>query len=487
MALNSLIKTRIFQMGRATGTEVTERHLRVLDYALHYYRKNSVGPLYQNIKKFTGVSREEISSMFPNGLASVYVWIGIPIQSTAKGCKPMALLEVDNVREVYLDHNATTPLRPEVISAMVEFLQDNNSYGNPSSSYTVGSAAFDVIERARGQVAKCLNVEPEEIYFVGSGSEANNLAIKGIVHSHESGHIITTSVEHPAVLETVKYLESQGYDATYLPVDSDGTLKSEQVLNAIRPDTILVSVMAANNEIGTIFPTEEIGAICEEKGIAFMVDGIQALGKIRMRPKSMGISMLTASGHKIYAPKGIGVIYIDKDCKVCPQVHGGSQEAGLRSGTENVVGIMSMGLAAHLACREMKAEQERFLELRNYFLLNLEQKIPDAVINGTLDHRLPHNLSVGFSGIDSGSVLLSLNQIGVYVSAGSACSAGSDKISHVLEAIGANSDNYGTIRFSFGKLTTKEDIDYLFSHLPDILKILLEKNELEDVKLAATG
>lgn len=479
MALNSLIKTRIFQMGRATNTEVTDRHLLALDYAWHYYRKNSVGPLYQNIYKNTGVSREEITEMFPNGLASIYVWAGIPIQSTVKGCKPMALLEVDNLREVYFDHNATTPLRPEIVNAMVDFLQDNNSYGNPSSSYTVGSAAFEVIERSRRQIANCLDVDPAEIYFVGSGSEANNLAIKGIAACHESGHIITTSVEHPAVLETIKYLETQGYDATYLPVSKDGVLDAEQVRSALRDDTILVSVMAANNEIGTLYPIEEIGLLCEERDIPFMVDAIQALGKIKLRPKKTGIKLLSASGHKIYAPKGIGVLYIDKNCKICPQVHGGSQEAGLRSGTENVVGIMTMGLAAHLACREMDQERERFEDLQNYFIAQLNEKIPDAVINGTMKHRLPHNLSVGFHGIDSGSVLLSLNQIGVYVSSGSACSAGSDKISHVLEAIGADSENYGTVRFSFGKITTKDDVDYLFTHLPEILTILKNAKQAE--------
>ncbi len=479
MALNSLVKTRIFQMARTTDTEVTDRHLKVLEYAWRYYRKNSVGPLYQNIRKNTGVSRGEISTMFPNGLASIYVWVGIPIQSTAKGCKPMALLEVDEIREVYFDHNATTPLRPEVVEAMVTFLQDGNSFGNPSSSYNVGSAAFDVIEYARQQIADCLDVDTEEIYFVGSGSEANNLAIKGVVACHDRGHIITTVVEHPAVLETFKFLETQGYDATYLPVNSDGTLNAKAVREAMRPDTILVSVMAANNEIGTLYPIEEIGALCKERDIPFMVDGIQALGKIHLRPKEMGINLLTASGHKIYAPKGIGVIYVDRACNLCPQVHGGSQEAGMRSGTENVIGIMSMGLAADLACQEMELERVRFQELRNYFVAQLKEKVPGAVINGSLEQRLPHNLSVGFPDIDSGSILLSLNQIGVYVSSGSACSAGSNKVSHVLEAIGADSDSHGTIRFSFGKITSKDDIDYLFTHLPEILDILQKQSDIE--------
>jgi cysteine desulfurase len=451
--------------------------MRVLEYAWNYYRKNSVGPMFQNIKKHTGVTRDQVSSLFPAGISSVYTWVGIPIQSLDKGCKPMAVIEVDDPREVYFDHNATTPLRHEVVDAMVSFLQDSQSYGNPSSSYDIGSRAYDIIERARAQVARGLDVDSSEIYFVGCGSEANNLAIKGVAaqyakaksNGERRGHIVCSRVEHPSVLQTVRYLGETGFDVTWLDVSSDGTLSVEQVAQAIRPDTVLVTVMAANNEIGTIYPYAEIGSLCSDKNIPFFVDAIQGYGKIPIRPKEMGISMLSMSGHKIGAPKGIAAIYIDQRLSIEPLMHGGSQESGMRAGTENVVGILALGLAAELACKEMESQNARYLDLRNRFLDRLADTVPEAIVNGTLEHRLTHNLSVGFPSLDSGSILLSLNQIGIAVSAGSACSAGNNKVSHVLEAIGADSDRFGTIRFSFGKQTVSEDIDYLFTHLPRVL------------------
>ncbi len=477
MTLHSLALNRIYYMSRTTDTPLTEAHMRVLEYAWNYYRKNSVGPLFQNIKKHTGVTKEELSSMFPSGISSLYTWVGIPIQSRDKGCKPMATIDVENPREVYFDHNATTPLRREVVDAMVDFLQDPQSHGNPSSSYDIGSRAYDVIERARGQIAKGLGVDSGEIYFVGSGSEANNLAIKGVAEKFiqanadgdAPGHIICSRVEHPSVLETVRYLEDNGFDVTWLDVDRDGVLGADQVAAAIRDDTAIVSVMAANNEIGTIYPYAEIGSLCAARNIPFFVDAIQAYGKIPIRPKEMGISLLSLSGHKIYAPKGVGAIYIDKDLDLAPLIHGGSQELGVRAGTENVVGIMALGLAAELSYAEMESQTARYIELRSYFLERLTGIVPGAIVNGTLENRLPHNLSIGFPGVDSGSLLLSLNQIGVAVSAGSACSASSNKVSHVLEAIGADIDKFGTLRFSFGNQTDIEDIDYLFTHMPAIL------------------
>lgn len=479
--MHALAKMRCLQMAKATGTQLSSQHLAVLDYAWNYYRERRVGPLYSNIGRNTGVVRDQIEGIFPNGLTSVYSWVGIPIQTTDKGCKPMALIEVDNPREVYFDYNATTPIRSEVVDAMVSFLSDTRSFGNPSSSYSIGGLAYDVIYRARRRVAKCLNVAPKEIFFTGSGTEANNLAIKGIANSHRGGHIISTNVEHPSVLDTLQALETEGHEVTYLPVASDGTLAADDVANAIRDDTILVSIMAANNEVGTIYPIAEIGALCKERDIVFHVDAIQAFGKMRLRPKAMGIDMLTLSGHKIYAPKGAGALYLNPEITLMPQIDGGGQEGGLRSGTENVAGILAMGLAAKLSHKEMDEQNTKFRYLRQRFLAKLSETVPDAIINGTMDLRLLHNLSVGFPGVDSGSMLLSFDQIGVYVSAGSACSAGDDKVSHVLKAIGVDSEQYGTIRFSFGRDTTKEDIDYLFEHLPNILgRLRAHKEEIRN-------
>lgn len=467
--MHALAKMRCQQMAKATGTQLSPRHLTVLDYAWNYYRERRVGPLYTNIGRNTGVMREEIEDIFPNGLTSVYAWVGIPIQTTSKGCKPIALIEVDNPREVYLDNNATTPIRKEVSDALITFFRDTRSFGNPSSPYGIGGLAYDVVHRARRRIAKCLKVEANELYFTGSGTEANNLAIRGIANRVTGGHIISTNVEHPSVIDTLEVLQQRGYDVTFLPVAPDGTLSVEQVEKAIRPDTILVSIMAANNEIGTIYPTAEIGAVCKEHEIPFHVDAIQAFGKYRLSPKEMNVDMMTFSGHKICAPKGVGAIWVNPAIDLVSQIDGGGQERGLRSGTENVAGILAFGLAAKLSRKEIEEENTRFAYLRQRFLKRLKETVPDAIINGTMENRLPHNLSIAIPGVDSGSILLSLDQIGVYVSAGSACSAGDDTISHVLQAIGVDNDRYGTVRFSFGRDTTKEDIDYLFEHLPKVL------------------
>jgi cysteine desulfurase len=460
-------------MARSAGIRLTDTHMAVLEYAWDYYRERRVGPLYTNITRNTGVDRKTLESIFPNGLVSIFTWAGIPILTTSSGCKPMALIEVENPREVYLDYNATTPVRTEVADALSSFFQDPRSFGNPSSSYGLASAAYDVIHRARKRIASSLGVSPAEIYFVGSGSEANNLAIKGIAAQHNGGHIISTNVEHASVLGVLEYLSSKGFDITNLPVAADGTIAAADVAAAIRDDTILVSIMAANNEIGTIYPIREIGAVCRDRSVPFHVDGIQAFGKIPIDPKKFDITMLTTSGHKIGAPKGIGAIYIDSDVTLEPLIHGGGQEHGIRAGTENVAGIMAMGLAARLARKGMAAATAHYDGLRTYFLENLAKIAPEAIVHGTLDQRLPHNLNIGFPGIDSGSMLLSFDQIGVYVSAGSACSAGDDRLSHVLEAIGADR-KYGAIRFSFGLETTTADLDYVFRFLRQILDQLKE-------------
>ena len=256
--------------------------------------------------------------------------------------------------------------------ALINFFSDTRSFGNPRSSYGIGGLAYDVLHRARRRIAKCLKVEPKELFFTGAGTEANNLAIKGIARRHGSGHIITTNVVHPSVLDTLRILERQGYDVSFLPVASDGMLSANDVAAAIRDDTILVLIMAANNEIGTIYPIAEIGAVCRERGIPFHVDAIQAFGKIVLSSKQMNIDMLTLSGHKIHAPKGGGAIHLNPDVHLMPQIDGGGQEMGLCSGTENVAGILALGLAAKLSHQEMAKQNATYDELRQHFLQRLE-------------------------------------------------------------------------------------------------------------------
>jgi cysteine desulfurase len=317
-------------------------------------------------------------------------------------------------------------------------------------------------------------VNPAEIIFTGCGSEANNLALKGIAFQHleKKGHIISSKVEHPSILRTLDFLQKIGFEVTYLDVNEEGRVLPQAVQAHLRKNTILVALMAANNEIGVINPVGEIGRICQKAGVPLMVDAIQAFGKIPLAPKEMGISILTMSGHKIYAPKGVGAVYIDEGISLIPLIHGGGQEFGLRSGTENVSSILAFGQAAKLSHREMVQENKRLFDLRKFFLSELRQIVPNFVVNGSLQDRLANNLNIGFPHVDSGSLLLSLNQIGIYVSAGSACSAGSREASHVIKALGIDTNHYGIIRFSFGLQTSEEDLEYLFRYLPKILSQL---------------
>ncbi|HEX3043486.1 MAG TPA: cysteine desulfurase family protein [Bacillota bacterium] len=400
-----------------------------------------------------------------------------------KSCK-CTEIKVDEFREVYLDHNATTYIRPEVAKKLNDYHNGKWGYANPSSSIMQGNEAYEMLLDARKRIANCLSVNPTTICFTGSGSEANNLAIKGIAFEHlaQKGHLITSKVEHASVLEVMNYLETLGFSVTYLDVDHDGMVAPEAVQLAILQDTLLVSIMAANNEIGTINPITEIGQICRKRNIPFMVDAIQAFGKIPLNPKEMGISLLSFSGHKIYAPKGIGGLYVEQGLHLVPQIHGGGQESGLRSGTENVGAIIALGQAAELAHAEMETETKRLLELREFFLAELQKIEPDFTIHGSLDHRLPGNLNIGFPGVDSGALLRSLNRIGISVSTGSACSSKRLKTSHVLAAVGADTENYAAIRFGFGLETTREDLEYLFRYLPRVLHLLQVK---EPEKIAA--
>ncbi len=462
------------RMSRITDTALTERHMDILEFAHNYYEKNKVGPLFQNLKKTTGASKEEVESLFPHGLTSVYTWIGIPIHTTNDLCKPMATVKVENFREVYLDHNATTYVREEVKKDLLKYFGGTYGFGNPSSSYNLGKKAYDLTRKAREQVSDCIKVHPEEIIFMGCGSEANNTAIKGIAFQHleKKGHVISTVMEHPSVLKTMKYLEEIGFAVTYLDVEKDGRVTAQSVQENLREDTILVSVMAVNNEIGTINPITEIGKICRDAKVPFMVDAIQGFGKMKLRPKEMGISLMSISGHKIYAPKGVAALFINEDTSIISLIHGGGQEYGIRSGTENVGSVMALGQASKLIHSEMEKEDKRLSGLRSYFLEELRKVEPGIIVNGSMEHRNTNNLSVGFPDIDSGSLLLSLNQIGVYVSAGSACSAGSSEASATIKALGIDTERYGIIRFSFGLQNKKEDLDYLLKYLPQILEQL---------------
>ncbi len=472
--MDNLASTMIHEMARRSGTEVTDEHWSILGYAYDYYKKNRVGPLYPNIRRHTGASKADIARLFPAGLSSVYVWVGIPIHSPDQNCKPLATVKVDSPREVYLDHNATTYIRDEVKDLLVDHHRRDDSFGNPSSSTELGRRAHRLVEAAREQVASCLGVNSEEIVFTGGGSAADNLAIKGVAFQHlaRPGHLITSRTEHAAVLASMAFLETLGFEVTYLDVAGDGRVRPEDVARSLRDDTILVSIMAVNNEIGVINPFEEIAGLCRDAGVPFMTDAVQAFGKLPLAPKSSGISMLAISGHKIYAPKGIGALFVDEGQPLLPLIHGGGQERGRRAGTENVAAIMALGHAAKLAHRERESEHRRMCELRDYFLARLSDVAPGAIVNGSLEHRVPGNLNIGFPNIDSGSLLLSLNQIGIYVSSGSACHAGSVEASHVIAALGVDTEQYGTIRFSMGRRTDKADLDYLFAHLGELLALL---------------
>lgn len=477
--MDNLAKALINRMAKITETRLTSKHFKILEYAYDYYRKNKVGPLYQNLKKHTGAKKEDIKRLFPHGLNSVYTWVGIPITSTDNTCKPVATVEVEGFREVYLDYNATTPLRKEVIKCLRDFNEDRFSFGNPSSSTNLGKKAYDWNFQARCSIAECLKVKPEEVIFVSGGTEANNMAIKGIAFKNlkKKGHIITGKTEHPSVLGSTKYLQSIGFDVTFLDVNREGIVSPQSVKKHIKKNTILVSIMAANNEIGAVNPIKEIGEICCNAGVPLMVDAVQAFGKIEINPKEMGISLLSISGHKIYAPKGIGALYIDERVSLNPLIHGGKQEFRLRAGTENVGSIMAFGLAAQLIYNEKKKENKRLEKIKEFCLNGLKKIEPKLIVNGSIQHGLPNNLNIGFPDIDSGSLLLSLNKIGVYVSSGSACEAGYNEASHVIRAIGVDTEKYGIIRFGFGLSTTIGDIKYMLRYLPAILKQLQSDQE----------
>ena len=384
-----------------------------------------------------------------------------------------------STRTIYLDHAATTPVKKEVLEAMLPWFTEN--YGNPSTVYSAGRTSKKAIEEARETVARIIGAEPREIFFTGSGTEADNWAIKGAAYANmkKGKHIITTSIEHHAVLHTCQYLESEGFEVTYLPVDEYGLVTPEQVEAAIRPDTILISIMFANNEIGTIQPIAEIGKIARAKGICFHTDAVQAMGNIRINVSDLNVDMLSMSAHKFYGPKGVGALYIRKGVKLTSFMHGGAQERGRRASTENVPGIVGLAKALELADKNMDEYNRKLIALRDRTIEEIEKKIPFARLNGHREKRLPGNVNFSFEFIEGESLLLMLDLKGIAASSGSACTSGSLDPSHVLLAIGLPHEKaHGSLRLTFGEENTDEDVDYLMEVLPGIVQRLREMSPL---------
>lgn len=374
---------------------------------------------------------------------------------------------------IYLDNAATTQVLPEVLQEMLPYFTE--AFGNPSAVYTFASGAKGAVDKAREQVAKLIGAKPEEIYFTAGGSESDNWALKATAEAYkEKGrHIITTAIEHHAILHTCQWLEQQGFEVTYLPVDEKGVVSPQEVEKAIRPDTILISVMAANNEIGTIEPLKEIGAIAKEHGILFHTDAVQAFGHIPLDVEALNIDMLSASGHKIHGPKGVGILYIRKGVKIRSFVHGGAQERKRRAGTHNVPGIVGMGKAAELAGTHMQENNEKIVALRNHLIDRVLEEIPYTRLNGHEINRLPNNANFCFRFIEGESMLILLDQKGICGSSGSACTSGSLDPSHVLLAIGLPHEiAHGSLRLTLSEKNTLEEIDYTVDQLKAIIERL---------------
>lgn len=377
-------------------------------------------------------------------------------------------------RFVYLDHSATTPVDQKVLEAMLPFF--SMDFGNPNSLHAWGRKARQAVDQARDEVSRLINAEPSEIIFTGGGSEADNIAIKGVAFAKKDKgrHIITSAIEHHAVLDTCKWLEKEGFDITILPVDEYGTIRPEELRKAIRPDTILVTIHFANNEIGTVQPIEQLGNICREQGVLFHTDAVQAAGHISIDVKKLPIDLMTMAAHKMYGPKGVGALYIKKGVKIVPLIHGGGQERGLRSGTENTAGIVGFGKAAALASdRLTKDEPEKERNLRDRLIDGILEKIEDAMLTGHRTERLPFHASFCFRYIEGESLLLRLDALGIGASSGSACTSGSLEPSHVLLAIGLPHEiAHGSLRLTLGKDTSEEDIDYVLENLPKVVESL---------------
>lgn len=380
---------------------------------------------------------------------------------------------------IYLDNAATTKLAPEVLDAMMPYFTE--IYSNSAAVYTFAGEAKKAVRGARESVAKLINARPEEIFFTSGGTEADNWALKAVAEAYESKgkHIITSTIEHHAILHTCEYLEKKGFQITYVDVDEKGIIKLDELEKAIRPDTILISVMSANNEIGTIQPIQEIGKIAKEKGILFHTDAVQAFGHIPLDVEEMNIDLLSASAHKINGPKGVGILYINKGVKIGAIQHGGAQERKRRAGTLNVPGIVGFGKATELAALNMAKKSKAETELRNYLINRVLVEIPYTHLNGDREERLPNNANFSFRFIEGESLLILLDQKGICASSGSACTSGSLEPSHVLLAIGLPHEiAHGSLRITLSEETTRAEIDFVVDELKKIVKRLREMSPL---------
>ena len=383
------------------------------------------------------------------------------------------------MKNIYFDNAATTKLDDEVLKEMLPYLKDN--YGNPSSIYKLGREARKAIEDSREKIAKVLNCKANEIYFTAGGSESDNTAIKGIAKANKKrgNHIITSKIEHPAVLETCKQLEKEGFEITYISVDEKGIVDLEELKKSIKSTTILITIMFANNEIGTIQPIEEIGKIAKGNNIYFHTDSVQAVGSIKIDVQKLNIDSLSLSGHKFYGPKGVGALYVKTGVPFEKFISGGHQERNKRAGTENVAGIVGIGKAIELAYENLDEYNKKIKELRDYYVKQVEEKIPYIKINGDMEKRLPGNSNISFRFIEGEGLLLNLDLKGICASSGSACTSGSLDPSHVLLAIGLPHEiAHGSLRVSIGKYNTKEEIDYLIENLMEIVTRLREMSPL---------
>lgn len=376
-------------------------------------------------------------------------------------------------KTIYLDNSATTQVHPEVKEAILPYLED--LYGNPSSIHAKGQEVKKAIETARKQVADLIGATEEEIIFTGSGTESNNLALKGIAsrNKDKGNHIITTKIEHKSILNSARWLEAEGFKVTYLNVDENGTVNINQLKEEIRPETILVSVMFANNEMGTIQPIKEIGEFLKDKDIYFHTDAVQVAGKIKINTEELNIDLLTISGHKIHGPKGIGALYIKKEIDIDPIIHGGGQEKNIRSGTENVPGIVGLGKAAEIAKDNLESNIEHLTNLGKKLEKGIFKNIPELILNGHPTNRIPGNVNISFKYVEGESIMLMLDCEGICVSTGSACTSKSLKPSYVLDAMGKEIVfMHGSIRFSIGTANTEEEIDTVIDKIPEIIKKL---------------
>ncbi len=388
------------------------------------------------------------------------------------------------MKQIYLDHASTTPVRAEVLEAMLPYF--GGEFGNPSSIYPLGQRASDAVAEARETLANLIGAQPREVFFTSGGTEADNWALKGFAHANaaKGKHLITSAIEHHAVLHTCEALEHEGFEVTYLPVDEHGLVRPSDLKAALRPDTILVSIMFANNEIGSIQPIEELAAITHEHGAAFHTDAVQAFGHEPIDVNALGIDLLSASAHKIYAPKGVGLLYVRKGVKLANLLDGGQQERGKRATTENVPGIVGFAKAAELAAAELTPEHDRQLALRDHAIKRVLVEIPHAKLNGSWENRLANNVNFSFEFIEGEGMLLQLAARGICVSSGSACTSGSLDPSHVLLAIGLPHEiAHGSLRLTLGRDTTQEDVDFAIDSLKTTLVNLRMMSPLyEDFK-----